>query len=129
MALEAAFAAGALDVWWTPITMKKGRAALWLCALAPAAQRQAVMAAILRETTSIGVRCSPRWRRVLDREIVTVETAFGPLSVKVARDGGAVMNAAPELDDCVRAAQRHGVPAKEVMAAAMAAWRRLAERA
>lgn len=123
-ALGAAFAAGALDVWWTPITMKKGRPALWLCALAEPEHRDAVMAAILRETTTIGVRCAPRWRRVLERELVTVTTAYGELVVKVARDGGAIANAAPELDDCVRAAAEHGVPVKEVMAEAMAAWRR-----
>ena len=57
-AAEAMLAAGALDVWWTPITMKKGRPALVLAALATTAQRDAVIAAILRETTSIGVRYS-----------------------------------------------------------------------
>jgi hypothetical protein len=122
VALEAAFAAGALDVWWTPITMKKGRPALWLCALASDAARAAVMQAILRETTTIGVRCARRWREVLARRMVSVDTRFGALPLKIAHDGDQIYNAAPEFDACQRAAQLHQVPVKEVMAAALAAW-------
>ncbi len=128
-ALEAAFAAGALDVWWTPITMKKGRPALLLSALVPAERRDAVTSAILRETTTIGVRFAPRWRQVLERSHAMVATSYGPIPVKVARDAGQVVNAAPELEDCVRAAREHAVPLKEVLAAAMAAWRRTLDRA
>jgi pyridinium-3,5-bisthiocarboxylic acid mononucleotide nickel chelatase len=121
-AVDAAFAAGAVDVWWTPITMKKGRPALLLAALAPADRRDAVIAAILRETTTIGVRFDPVERRILPRDLVEVQTPYGPIRVKVARDGGAVVNAAPEHDDCVAAARRHGVPLKQVYAAAQAAF-------
>src|SRR5262249_11662748 len=66
-ASDAVFAAGALDVWWTPITMKKGRPALMVSALATDDTREAVAAAILRETTTIGVRYSARERTVLAR--------------------------------------------------------------
>ena len=120
-AAEAVFAAGALDVWWTPITMKKGRPALTLSALADEAARDAVIAAILRETTTIGVRFERRERRILAREIVTVDTRFGPIPIKVARDGAAVRNAAPEHDACLAAARAHSVPLKLVYAAALAA--------
>jgi uncharacterized protein (TIGR00299 family) protein len=120
-AADAAFAAGALDVWWTPITMKKGRPALMVSAIVPDAARDAVVAALLRETTTIGVRFDPVDRRVLDRRIVTVDTAYGPIRVKLAHDGAVVLNAAPEHDDCVAAATRHGVPLKAVYAAAIAA--------
>jgi hypothetical protein len=121
-AAEAVFAAGALDVWWTPITMKKGRPALALSALAAEAERDAVIAAILRETTTIGVRFSPRERTVLARETVEVATKYGPIPIKVARDGAAVRNAAPEYEACIAAARHHGVPVKHVYAAAVAAY-------
>ena len=121
-ASEAVFAAGALDVWWTPITMKKGRPALMLSALATATTRGQVAAAILRETTTIGVRYAERERTVLARSVREVATPYGAIAVKVAADGGAIRNVAPELDACVAAARRHGVPVKLVFAAALAAF-------
>ena len=116
-AAEAVMAAGALDVWWTPITMKKGRPALTLSALAEAGTRDAVVAAILRETTTIGVRYTAYERTVVPRTIVDVETRFGTIQVKVA--GG---NAAPEYEACAAAARRYAVPVKQVYAAAAAAY-------
>lgn len=116
------FERGAVDVWWTPITMKKSRPALLLTALAPAVAREAVVEGILRETTSIGVRFDPVGRRVLAREIESVTTEYGPLPIKVARIGDQVVNAAPEYEPCRRAAAAHGVPLKQVFAAALAAY-------
>jgi hypothetical protein len=116
-ALDAVFAAGAVDAWWTPITMKKGRPALMLSALADDRRRDAVAAAILRETTSIGVRYALRDRTVLARKIVEVATRYGAIPVKVAGD-----NAAPEYEACAAAAKQHGVPVKAVFAAALAAY-------
>ena len=121
-AAEAIFAAGALDVWWTPITMKKGRPALTLSALAEDATREAVIAAILRETTTIGVRYAQLQRTVLARRTVEVATRFGPIPVKIALDGEVVRNAAPEYEACAAAAKQHGVPVKLVYAAALAAY-------
>ena len=121
-AADAVFAAGALDVWWTPITMKKGRPALVLSALAEDTTRDAVVAAILRETTTIGVRYSQRQRTVLERRTVSVTTKYGPIPVKVAYDGPTVRNAAPEYEACAAAAKTHGVPVKSVYAAALAAY-------
>jgi uncharacterized protein (TIGR00299 family) protein len=121
-AADAIFAAGALDVWWTPITMKKGRPALALAALATEATRDAVIAAILRETTTIGVRYAPRERTVLARELVTVTTRYGAIPIKVARDGAIVLNAAPEYEACAAAARAHAVSVKLVFAAALAAF-------
>lgn len=121
-ALDAMFAAGALDAWWTPITMKKGRPALALSALVTPATRDAVIAAMFAETTTIGVRFSPRGRVTLARTLVEVPTRFGPIPVKLARDAaGAVRNAAPEFEACAAAARAHGVPVKVVFAAAVAA--------
>jgi pyridinium-3,5-bisthiocarboxylic acid mononucleotide nickel chelatase len=121
-AADAAFAAGAVDVWWTPITMKKGRPALLVTALAPTAARDAVATALLRETTSLGVRFDAVERRTLDREVIPVATAYGAIDMKVGRDGGAVVNAAPEFESCRAAAVRTGAPLKAVYAAAIAAW-------
>jgi pyridinium-3,5-bisthiocarboxylic acid mononucleotide nickel chelatase len=120
-AAEAVLATGALDVWWTAITMKKGRPALVFAALATTALRDTVIAAILRETTSIGVRYSELARTVLTRETLVVETAYGAVTVKLARDGAVVRNTAPEYESCAAAARLHGVPVKLVYAAALAA--------
>jgi hypothetical protein len=123
-AADAMFAAGALDVWWTPITMKKGRPALQLSALATAAARDAVTAAILRETTTIGVRAAPRQRTTLARRSITVDTRYGTIAIKLASDGDTVVNAAPEYEACAAAARAHGVPVKDVYLAAWAAYDR-----
>jgi len=121
-AAEAIVAAGALDAWWTPVTMKKGRPALVLSALAEPAAKAAVVAAILRETTTIGVRMSQRERTVLARKIIEVPTRFGQIAIKLALDGDLVINAAPEYEACAAAARAAGVPVKAVYAAALAAY-------
>ena len=121
-AAEVLFGAGAVDVWWTAITMKKSRPALLLQALAPAAALDAVLRAILIETTSIGVRFDRVARRVLARHEDWVETRFGRLPLKVASLDGRAVNAAPEYEACRAAARAHGAPLKEVFAAAIAAW-------
>ncbi|MGD9497053.1 MAG: nickel pincer cofactor biosynthesis protein LarC [Armatimonadota bacterium] len=122
-ALDAALAAGALDAWIEPIIMKKGRPALLIRALCVPERADAVAEALLRETTSLGVRLAPMERRCLRREQVTVKTAYGPISVKVGYLAGRPITASPEYEDCRRAASEHGVPLKEVYAAATAAAR------
>jgi uncharacterized protein (TIGR00299 family) protein len=121
-AAEAVLASGALDVWWTPVTMKKGRPALVLSALAETGAKDLVISAILRETTTIGVRYALRERTVLGRRVIDVATSFGPIPIKLALDGDVVVNAAPEFEDCAEAARRAGVPVKAVYAAALAAY-------
>lgn len=121
-ASDALFAAGALDVWWTPIMMKKGRPALTLSVLVETAKRDTVIAAMMRETTTIGVRYSERQRTVLQRQHVEVETRYGVIPVKLAGDGRTILNAAPEYEACANAARVHGVPVKVVYAAALAAY-------
>jgi pyridinium-3,5-bisthiocarboxylic acid mononucleotide nickel chelatase len=125
--LDALFAAGAVDAWFTPIVMKKGRPALTAAALAPAAARAAVAEALLRESTSIGVRFRAVARTVLPRRVVEVDTEFGRVSVKIAGPDGAgaePWNVAPEYEACRRAADAHHVPVKRVYAAALAAYYR-----
>ena len=122
-AIEVALEAGALDAWAAPVTMKKGRPGVLLSALVDEARREAVTKAFFEETTTLGVRRHAVGRDVLDREISTVETPYGPVRVKVARSGGRELGAHPEYDDCARVAREKGVAVREVMAAALAAHR------
>jgi len=122
-ATQALFEAGALDVWLVAATMKKGRPGVVLACLAAEGLVAAVEEAIFRETTTFGVRRSAVERTKLAREHVTVETAFGPVRVKVGRRGGRVVTAAPEYEDCRRLAAERGAAFREVYAAAMEAWR------
>jgi len=103
--------------------MKKGRPGLLLQALAPSAARDRVARALVRETTTLGVRMHPVSRLELGREWRSVETAYGRVRVKLGFLDGAVVQAQPEHDDCLARAREHGVPLKEVLAAALAAWR------
>jgi pyridinium-3,5-bisthiocarboxylic acid mononucleotide nickel chelatase len=120
-AAQAAFAAGAVDVWTTPITMKHGRPAFTLSALARPEHEQAVIQAILRGTSTLGVRIAHLDRVVLDRETVTVELDGQPVRIKLGKQDGRVLNVAPEHADCERAARALGEPVKVVWARALAA--------
>ena len=122
-AIEAALASGALDAWAVPLTMKKGRPGLLVGALAPGDRRDEVAGVLLSETTTLGVRYHAVGRIELERELVPVATAYGAVRVKVARRAGAIVGAHPEYDDCLARATEHGVPVKEVLAAAVAAFR------
>jgi uncharacterized protein (TIGR00299 family) protein len=123
-AADALFAAGAVDVWWSSISMKRGRPALLLSALVAAAELDAVVRAAVRETTTIGVRFDRVARRVLEREQVWVDTAHGRARVKLARLDGEVVNAAPEYADCRDLARASGLPLKQIFAEVAAAYRR-----
>ncbi len=122
-ALEVALEAGALDVWATPVTMKKGRPGLVVGALAEESRRDAVALALLFETTTIGVRALPVQRLELERALVPVETEYGAVRVKVATLAGAALSAHPEYEDCAARAREHRVSVKEVVAAAITAYR------
>jgi len=121
---ERLFAAGALDVWWSPATMKKSRPAFVLGVLVPPAHAADATAVILAETTTLGVRSHNVARRTLDRRSVTVDTEYGPVVVKLGLDGDRVMNVAPEHDSCREIARSRNVALKNVYAAALAAYRR-----
>ncbi|MDB4983529.1 MAG: hypothetical protein JWM82_4281, partial [Myxococcales bacterium] len=118
---EALFAAGAVDVWTTPIVMKKGRAAVEVTALAAPAAVAAVRAAFFRHSTTLGVRAQGMARTVLARAFETVRTPHGPVRVKLAALDGEVLGAQPEHEDCRRLAARAGVPVREVFTAALVA--------
>jgi hypothetical protein len=115
--------AGAVDAWATPITMKKGRPALTLSALTPIDRAEAVEHAILRETTSLGVRRYDVARAERPRRLVEVDTPYGRIPMKIAEGPFGPPQAKPEFDACAAAARVHGVPVREVLRAALSAWR------
>lgn len=118
---ERLFEAGALDVFLTPIQMKRNRPAVMLSWMVDEPKLDETLEIVFSETTTIGVRMHPVERRKLDREEDTVETSFGPVQVKIAKLSGRVMNVAPEYRDCLRIAKEKGVPLKDVYQAAIAA--------
>jgi uncharacterized protein (TIGR00299 family) protein len=120
-AIESLLVEGALDAWATPITMKKGRPAFMLSVLAPAAQADRLAHAVLRETTSIGVRRHAVSRVERPRRMIDVETPYGRIPVKVAEGPFGPPQIKPELDACAAAARAHRVPLREVIRAALAA--------
>jgi pyridinium-3,5-bisthiocarboxylic acid mononucleotide nickel chelatase len=115
--LNRLFEAGALDVTLTPIHMKKNRLATMLSVLCQADQAQALIRIVLAETTTLGVRQHPIERVSVPRSIETVSTPYGSIRVKVARWGD-IERAAPEYEDCRRAAEEYHAPLIEVMDAA-----------
>src|SRR5690606_31658020 len=120
-ASAALFAAGAADVWLTPIQMKKGRPGVMISVLAPLEQEAHFATILLRETTTLGVRAQPVGRYAAGREIRPVTTPYGTLAVKIKRVDGTVVGVKPEQDDCTRLAAAHDVPVRAVYEAALAA--------
>ena len=108
-AMERLFEAGALDVWHTPIQMKKNRPGILLSALAPANLESRLAEVFLRDTPTLGVRVRPVGRYVADRDTVTVETEYGPIRLKRKWLRGEVVSAAPEYEDVAAAARETGV--------------------
>ena len=118
-AQERLFALGALDVWHTPVQMKKNRPGAVLSVLVPPRLERAAVELILRETPTLGIRSRLVDRYVARRHSVTIETALGPVSVKVKSLGSengesTPFSAAPEPDDCRRIAIETGLPFQEV---------------
>jgi uncharacterized protein (TIGR00299 family) protein len=112
------FQAGALDVFLAPIQMKKNRPATLLRVLGRPEQAEAFMAILFTETSTLGVRQQTVQRHCLARSSQTVQTAYGPVRVKVATWGQGQMKAAPEYEDCRRLAQASQVSLREVYVAA-----------
>lgn len=123
--MEKLFAAGALDVWLTPILMKKSRPAVQLSVLTPASDLPAMTDIIFKETSSLGVRFYTAQRTMQPRRLVRVTVPWGEVRVKVGAWAGQVTNVAPEYEDCRRLAEEHAVPLKEVYQAALCAARTL----
>ncbi|MBE0415238.1 MAG: nickel pincer cofactor biosynthesis protein LarC [Dehalococcoidia bacterium] len=112
--MERLFERGALDVWFTPIQMKKNRPAVMLSVLAPPEAQGEIMETILRETSTLGVRVQPMARHQSEREVVQFDSSLGQVMVKVKRIHGERIGLSPEFEDCRRLAQEHGLPLQEV---------------
>lgn len=115
--VETALAAGALDVFHTPIQMKKNRPGVLLTILCVEADADKFGEMLLRETTAFGVRKTIAERRKLRREFAKVKTDFGNVTVKIGRLGGKVVQAAPEFESAKKLADQAGVPVKRVFEA------------
>jgi uncharacterized protein (TIGR00299 family) protein len=120
--MERLYAAGALEVFYVPVQMKKNRPGTLLTVVAPPGLRAALSAIIFKETTTIGLRYSEVDRECLVREHANVETAVGTVRMKLAWREGKLVNAVPEFDDCAKLAAAHDLPVKEVQALAVKAW-------
>lgn len=113
--IDRLMAAGALDVWFTPIQMKKNRPAVLLSVLSPIDRADTLSELMLRETPTLGVRRQVLTRQKAGREISTVETAWGSVRVKAKILHGTIVSIAPEYEDCARLAHEAGVPLADVM--------------
>jgi uncharacterized protein (DUF111 family) len=116
------FQAGALDVFFTPIQMKKSRPATMLSVLCLPAAVEKMQEIIFAETSTFGIRSRELHRKTLDRKIVEVRTAAGQIQVKIGRYGGKILQVAPEFESCKAAAQRCQQPLKRVYELAIEAF-------
>jgi len=111
---ERLFAAGAVDVWTTPIQMKKNRPAITLSVLCPAAIEAIIAEILLRETTTLGVRVHPVNRHEATRDFTTVQTPHGPVRVKLRFHNAQLIGAMPEYEDCKSLADAKGLPIRVI---------------
>jgi uncharacterized protein (DUF111 family) len=125
--LETMLELGALDAFVLPATMKKSRPGHLFGVVVSGSRRQAVSDALLRESTTLGLRSYRVERTVLERSVEEVSTRFGPVRIKLGHRGGAVLNAQPEFEDCRRIAQKQKVPIKQVWAEALASYHQRTE--
>ena len=113
--LERALAAGALDVYTTPVQMKKNRPGTLLTLLCKPQDANALVSLVFAETTTFGVRTYRAQRRTLPRESVNVHTQYGDVRIKLSRVNGTILHAAPEYDDCRKLALEKNVPLQNVI--------------
>jgi uncharacterized protein (TIGR00299 family) protein len=120
--LEKSLAAGALDVFATPVQMKKNRPGMLVTVLCKPEDESKFHEMLFAETTTLGVRSYTAERRVLARQWETVHTTFGEVRIKVARLNGHIRQASPEFEDCRKLAEAKNVPLQRVMEAALKEW-------
>jgi uncharacterized protein (TIGR00299 family) protein len=113
--MERALAEGALDVFGTPVQMKKNRPGMLLTVLARPEDTTRLAKLVFGETTTLGIRMRQERRQTLLRRTVEVQTPWGEVRMKVANLNGSIANYAPEYEDCRRIADQHRIPLKQVM--------------
>jgi pyridinium-3,5-bisthiocarboxylic acid mononucleotide nickel chelatase len=121
-AMDRLYGAGALEVFYVPVQMKKNRPGTLLTVVAPPELRSTLADIVFRETTTIGLRHHEVEREVLQREIVRVDTAVGAVRFKLAWREGRVINAVPEFEDCQAIAKARNLSVKDVQAIALHAY-------
>jgi uncharacterized protein (TIGR00299 family) protein len=114
---------GALDVFFSPVQMKKNRPATQLSFLCRPQQLDSLARLVLAETSAIGLRHYPAGRIILERRVEERQTPFGPVRFKLVFDNGLLLRAAPEYEECRRIARERGIPCREVMEQVVA-WQR-----
>jgi uncharacterized protein (TIGR00299 family) protein len=119
--MDELLAAGAFDVFYTPVQMKKNRPGTLVTVIGRPDRRSQLTDILFRTSTTIGVRYEEMSRACLDRSIESIDTPYGPVRFKVARRDGEELNASPEFDDCARIAAERGVAIKTIQAAAIKA--------
>ncbi|MCG5059107.1 MAG: nickel pincer cofactor biosynthesis protein LarC [Limnoraphis sp. WC205] len=122
--LEELFAVGALDVFTQPITMKKSRLGILLTVICHPEKQSICEDILFRQTTTLGIRSTQQKRRILHREMQTVETSYGSVSIKVAYSGENIINVQPEYEDCAKLARHHHVTWLDVHRTALENWHR-----
>ncbi|MDP2052127.1 MAG: nickel pincer cofactor biosynthesis protein LarC [Acidobacteriota bacterium] len=120
--MDRLYAAGALEVFYSAVQMKKNRPGTLMTIVARPGDRETLSEIVFRESTTIGVRYHEMSRDCLEREIVSVGTAVGPVRFKVARRHGQIVNAQPEFEDLAKLAAERSIPIKEIQALAQKAW-------
>jgi uncharacterized protein (TIGR00299 family) protein len=116
---------GALDVFMTPIFMKKNRPGTQLSVLTTPDKLEETLSIVFKETTSLGIRFYRLERKKLPREIITVETTFGPVKVKVSQSSKEIKSISPEYEDCKKIAIKQGIPLRNVYEEAKASARKI----
>jgi hypothetical protein len=116
--MDRLFAAGALDVFFTPVHMKKNRPGVQLTALCEEERVEALTDIIFTETSAFGLRMEKIARLKLPRSFVTVETPFGNVTMKLGMKGGRVIQAAPEYESCRAISEKSGQPLRAIYEAA-----------
>jgi uncharacterized protein (TIGR00299 family) protein len=123
--LEKALSAGALDVYTTPVQMKKSRPGTLLTLLCRPQDTNPLMSLVFAETTTLGARTYRAQRRTLPRETVNVHTQYGDVHIKLSRINGSIRHVAPEYEDCRKLAAEKNVPLQQVISAALRSFERM----
>jgi uncharacterized protein (TIGR00299 family) protein len=119
---DKALAAGALDVYTTPVQMKKNRPGTLLTVLCKPQDTNNLMSLVFAETTTFGLRTYQAQRRILPREHITVSTTYGDVRIKLSRLNGHIQHTTPEYEDCRKLAESNNIPLQQVITAALRAY-------
>jgi uncharacterized protein (TIGR00299 family) protein len=110
---------GALDVYFTPIHMKKNRPGILLSVLANPKDTEKLINILFSETSTLGIRTYQTTRTILDREIISVQTQYGNIKIKIGKRQGNILTVTPEYEDCKKIANEKNIPLKVIQQSAL----------